>query len=83
MPKLVNNTETLGMKALHHWRGKGTVGYWVSNNGKMGDYRQALAINAVNPVVDTNLVYSIINMVRHWCFDVPEQVLAYYCQGEL
>lgn len=27
------------------------------NNGKMGNYHQAIAINPVNPVVDTNLVY--------------------------
>lgn len=53
------NTQTLEYERRYTLNGnKGTVRVLVfRNNGKMGDYRQALAASPVNPVVDTNLVY--------------------------
>jgi high affinity Mn2+ porin len=53
------NTQTLEYERRYTLNGnKGTVRILAfRNNGKMGDYRQALAASPVNPVVDTNLVY--------------------------
>lgn len=53
------NTQTLEYERRYTLNGnKGTVRLLAfRNNGKMGDYRQALAASQVNPVVDTNLVY--------------------------
>jgi high affinity Mn2+ porin len=53
------NTQTLEYERRYTLNGnKGTVRILAfRNNGKMGDYRQALAASQVNPVVDTNLVY--------------------------
>lgn len=53
------NTQSLEYEKRYSINGqKGTfriLGF--RNNGKMGDYRQALALNPANPNVDTNLVY--------------------------
>jgi len=53
------NTQTLEYEKRYTLNGnKGTVRVLgFRNNGKMGDYRQALAASPVNPVVDTNLTY--------------------------
>ena len=53
------NTQTLEYERRYTLNGnKGAVRVLAfRNNGKMGDYRQALAASQVNPVVDTNLVY--------------------------
>ena len=53
------NTQTLEYERRYTLNGnKGTVRVLgFRNNGKMGNYRQALAMNPNNPVVDTNLVY--------------------------
>jgi high affinity Mn2+ porin len=53
------NTLTLEYEKRFTLNGKkGTVRVLgFSNNGKMGNYRQAIALNPVAPVVDTNLVY--------------------------
>jgi high affinity Mn2+ porin len=53
------NTQTMEYERRYTINGnKGTLRILgFRNNGKMGNYRDALAISAVNPVVDTNLVY--------------------------
>jgi high affinity Mn2+ porin len=53
------NTQTIEYEKRYQLNGyKGNLRLIsFRNNGKMGNYRQALAKNAINPVVDTNLVY--------------------------
>jgi high affinity Mn2+ porin len=53
------NTQALEYEKRYTLNGrKGTLRLLgFRNNGKMGDYRLALATNPVNPEVDTNLVY--------------------------